>query len=171
MKKYYLLIVAVCIANTLLAQIDPVLLRRTPKDTSGTQMNIDAVYNQPFLQMGKLPVAVGGYVEANYQYLKKELEKDKKKLQRSYEQKLLDMFNENSRELERLMREWKEERSDNNKFDALRNYIDTKREELETQIEKQDAEVNEDNEGVIRSHRCACSVKLGLDSHGSLRWS
>src|SRR5689334_7508213 len=70
MKKYYLLIVAVCIANTLLAQIDPVLLRRTPKDTSGTQMNIDAVYNQPFLQMGKLPVAVGGYVEANYQYLK-----------------------------------------------------------------------------------------------------
>jgi hypothetical protein len=70
MKKYYLLIVAVCIANTLLAQIDPSLLRRTQKDTSGTQMNIDAIYNRPFLQMGKLPVAVGGYVEANYQYLK-----------------------------------------------------------------------------------------------------
>jgi hypothetical protein len=70
MKKYYLLIVAVCIANTLLAQIDPVLLRRTPKDTSGTQMNMDAIYNRPFLQMGKLPVAIGGYVEANYQYLK-----------------------------------------------------------------------------------------------------
>lgn len=72
MKKYYLLIVAVCIAHTLLAQIDPVLLRRTPKDTSGTQMNMDAIYNRPFLQMGKLPVAVGGYVEANYQYLKED---------------------------------------------------------------------------------------------------
>lgn len=72
MKKYYLLIVTVCIANTLLAQIDPSLLRRTPKDTSGTQMNMDAIYNRPFLQMGKLPVAVGGYVEANYQYLKQD---------------------------------------------------------------------------------------------------
>ncbi|HEY1200254.1 MAG TPA: hypothetical protein VGE79_04695 [Niastella sp.] len=72
MKKYYLLIVAVCIVNTLLAQIDPSLLRRTPKDTSGTQMNMDAIYNRPFLQMGKLPVAVGGYVEANYQYLKQD---------------------------------------------------------------------------------------------------
>jgi hypothetical protein len=72
MKKYYLLIVAVCIANTLLAQIDPALLRRTPKDTSGTKMNMDAIYNRPFLQMGKLPVALGGYVEANYQYLKQD---------------------------------------------------------------------------------------------------
>lgn len=72
MKKYYLLIVAVFMANALLAQIDPSLLRRTPKDTSGTQMNLDAIYNRPFLQMGKLPVAVGGYVEANYQYLKED---------------------------------------------------------------------------------------------------
>src|SRR5690349_18476800 len=69
MKKYYLLIITVCIANSLLAQIDPSLLRRTPKDTSGTKMNIDAVYNRPFLQLGKLPVAIGGYAEANYQYL------------------------------------------------------------------------------------------------------
>lgn len=29
---------------------------------------MDAVYNRPFLQMGKLPVALGGYVEANSQY-------------------------------------------------------------------------------------------------------
>jgi hypothetical protein len=72
MKKYYLLIVILCSANALLAQIDPVLLRRTPKDTSGMQMNMDAIYNRPFLQMGKLPVAVGGYVEGNYQYLKED---------------------------------------------------------------------------------------------------
>jgi hypothetical protein len=72
MKKYYLLILVVCYAHALLAQIDPSLLRRTPKDTSGMQMNMDAIYNRPFLQMGKLPVAVGGYVEANYQYLKED---------------------------------------------------------------------------------------------------
>jgi len=52
-----------------MAQIDPSLLRRVPKDTSKPLMNMDAVYNRPFLQIGKLPVALGGYVEANYQYL------------------------------------------------------------------------------------------------------
>jgi len=51
------------------AQIDPSLLRRVPKDSSGTLMNMDAVYERPFLQVGKLPVAIGGYMEANYQYL------------------------------------------------------------------------------------------------------
>tara|TARA_R110000737_G_scaffold33892_1_gene52152 strand:+ start:2580 stop:3707 length:1128 start_codon:yes stop_codon:yes gene_type:complete len=32
-------------------------------------MNMDAVYNRPFLQMGKMPVSLGGYVEADYQYM------------------------------------------------------------------------------------------------------
>jgi len=32
-------------------------------------MNMDAVYNRPFLQIGKLPVSVGGYIEADYQYI------------------------------------------------------------------------------------------------------
>jgi len=52
-----------------MAQIDPSLLRRVPKDTSASRMNMDAVYTRPFLQVGKLPVAIGGYMEANYQYL------------------------------------------------------------------------------------------------------
>jgi hypothetical protein len=30
---------------------------------------MDAVYNRPFLTFGKLPVALGGYVEANWQHL------------------------------------------------------------------------------------------------------
>lgn len=30
---------------------------------------MDAVYDRPLLQVGKLPVALGGYVEANYQYM------------------------------------------------------------------------------------------------------
>jgi hypothetical protein len=70
MKKKYLLILFVCcIAEAAFTQIDPSLLKRIPKDTSGNKLNMDALYNRPFLQLGKLPVALGGYVEANYQYL------------------------------------------------------------------------------------------------------
>ncbi len=70
MKRKYLLLLLVFMLNeTLMAQIDPALLRRVQKDTTAAQMNMDAVYNRPFLQVGKLPVALGGYAEANYQYL------------------------------------------------------------------------------------------------------
>jgi hypothetical protein len=52
------------------AQIDSTLLKRTPVDTtSSNQLNMDAVYNRPFLEIGKLPVSVGGYIEADYQYM------------------------------------------------------------------------------------------------------
>lgn len=51
------------------AQIDTTLLRRTTLDTGSLQLNMDAVYNRPFLTVGKLPVALGGYVEANWQHL------------------------------------------------------------------------------------------------------
>jgi hypothetical protein len=30
---------------------------------------MDAIYNRPFLSVGKVPVALGGYVEANWQHL------------------------------------------------------------------------------------------------------
>ncbi|GEP98557.1 hypothetical protein [Chitinophaga cymbidii] len=70
MKKTLLLILLSTAASLdALAQIDPVLLRRVSKDSTRTQLNMDAVYNRPFLQLGKLPVSLGGYVEANYQYL------------------------------------------------------------------------------------------------------
>ncbi|POY36424.1 hypothetical protein C3K47_11815 [Solitalea longa] len=51
------------------AQIDSSLLKRQAQDTSKLTMNMDAVYNRPFLSFGKLPIAFGGYVEANYQHL------------------------------------------------------------------------------------------------------
>ena len=51
------------------SQIDTTLLRRTTPDTGRLQLNMDAVYNRPFLSVGKLPVALGGYVEANWQHL------------------------------------------------------------------------------------------------------
>lgn len=51
------------------AQIDPILLKRTQKDTTKQALNMDAVYNRPFLNIGKTPIAVGGYLEANWQRL------------------------------------------------------------------------------------------------------
>ena len=50
------------------AQIDSTLLRRIPKDTTKPYLNMDAIYNRPFLGLGKSPVAIGGYLEANWQY-------------------------------------------------------------------------------------------------------
>ena len=69
MKQALFLLLSIITSYTGIAQIDPVLLRKTEKDTSGLLLNMDAVYNRPFLQLGKLPVALGGYAEANYQYL------------------------------------------------------------------------------------------------------
>jgi len=51
------------------SQIDPELLKKAGVDTSAGSLNMDAVYNRPFTQLGRLPAAIGGYVEANYQYL------------------------------------------------------------------------------------------------------
>jgi hypothetical protein len=71
MKKIILLlfILTGMIDNTW-AQIDSTLLRRVPRDTAYTRkMNMDAVYNRPFLSVGKTPVSIGGYVEADYNYI------------------------------------------------------------------------------------------------------
>lgn len=54
---------------TVTAQVDSTLFKRTQQDTSKLLLNMDAVYNRPFLSVSKLPVAVGGYVEANWQHL------------------------------------------------------------------------------------------------------
>ena len=70
MIKFFTITVAVfffyCNAN---AQIDPLLLKRVAKDTAKQTMNMDAVYSRPFIVVGKLPVAVGGYLETNWQHL------------------------------------------------------------------------------------------------------
>ena len=51
------------------AQIDDILIRKIQKDTINKSLNMDAVYNRPFLGLGKTPISVGGYAEANWQYL------------------------------------------------------------------------------------------------------
>jgi hypothetical protein len=53
---------------TTLAQIDPALLRHTPYDSLKQTMNMDAVFSRPFMDTGKLPVSVGGYMEVNWQH-------------------------------------------------------------------------------------------------------
>jgi hypothetical protein len=58
-----------CCCTIAKAQIDPALLKRIPKDTVAQTMNMDAAYNRPFASIGKLPVSIGGYMEANWQHL------------------------------------------------------------------------------------------------------
>jgi len=70
MIKFFTLVAGILFCcNIAKAQIDPVLLKRIPKDTITQTMNMDAVYNRPFASVGKLPVSVGGYMEANWQHL------------------------------------------------------------------------------------------------------
>jgi hypothetical protein len=52
-----------------IAQVDSSLFKRVEKTDTTIKMNMDAVYNRPFLQLGKVPVALGGYVEANTNYM------------------------------------------------------------------------------------------------------
>lgn len=52
-----------------IAQTDSSFFKRISKDTTQTQLNMDAVYNRPFLQVGKMPVALGGYVESKVEYM------------------------------------------------------------------------------------------------------
>ncbi len=44
------------------------LARRKTNDSIRPRLNMDAIYNRPFLTSTKLPVAIGGYIEANTQY-------------------------------------------------------------------------------------------------------
>lgn len=43
-------------------------IQRIPVDTTKQKLNMDAVYNRPFLSVGKMPIAIGGYLEVNTQY-------------------------------------------------------------------------------------------------------
>ncbi len=54
-----------------MAQIDSSLLKppALPMDTLHRSLTMDAIYNRPFLQLGKSPVSIGGYVESDWQYV------------------------------------------------------------------------------------------------------
>lgn len=69
MKKFSLIFLSIIYLNAAYGQIDPLLLKNPLNDTSNLQLNMDAAYSRPFIQVARLPVALGGYIEANYQYL------------------------------------------------------------------------------------------------------
>lgn len=68
-NTFTLLMLISCCAFSASAQVDSSLFRRVSKDTLTKTMNMDAVYNRPFLVAGKLPVSIGGYMEANWQHV------------------------------------------------------------------------------------------------------
>ncbi|HKR06721.1 MAG TPA: hypothetical protein VJY62_18950 [Bacteroidia bacterium] len=68
-KKFFILSIIFIHANCLLqAQNDSARIKRLMPDTGAASLNMDASYNRPFLQFGKIPVAIGGYAEVNTQY-------------------------------------------------------------------------------------------------------
>src|SRR4051812_27883451 len=70
MKKITVIIIGLSICCIdVAAQIDPLLLKHVAKDTAKKNMNMDAMYSRPFITAGKLPVSIGGYMEANWQHL------------------------------------------------------------------------------------------------------
>lgn len=62
-------LVLVALSGVVRAQIDSSLLVNTQPATDTGSLNMDAVYSRPFMSGGGLPVAIGGYVEANWQHL------------------------------------------------------------------------------------------------------
>lgn len=67
LKQYVLFILLSVVSQSTFAQIDSTLFKRKPKSDS-SKMNIDAVYNRPFLQVGRTPLGIGGYAELNTNY-------------------------------------------------------------------------------------------------------
>lgn len=68
MNRFYSALFFCSLTSVAFAQNDSAFLKRVKPDTQLLPVNMDAVYNRPFLQAGKIPVAVGGYLEANSSY-------------------------------------------------------------------------------------------------------
>jgi hypothetical protein len=69
MKRVLPFVFVLLSVGTLHGQVDSSLFRITKKDSTKLLLNMDAVYKRPFLSIDKVPVALGGYVEANWQHL------------------------------------------------------------------------------------------------------
>lgn len=69
-KLTRLLFISLCAPTMLFAQIDSNLFKRIENtDSLKNTMNMDAVYNRPMLYADRLPLSVGGYMEANWQHI------------------------------------------------------------------------------------------------------
>jgi hypothetical protein len=72
MKQQSILGCLLFVTASVYAQRDTSLFKRILPDTGRVNMNMDAIYNRPFLQLGKFPATIGGYVEANTAYFSKD---------------------------------------------------------------------------------------------------
>lgn len=69
-KLISLFLISILSTPVLHAQIDSLLLRPLPNDSAkAINLNMDAIYNRPFWNMGKMPVSIGGYAEVNWQHI------------------------------------------------------------------------------------------------------
>ncbi len=66
-SKLIIFSITICCSLISNSQIDSSLLRSDVKDSLANKMNMDAVYNRPFISMDRLPVSLGGYAEVNWQ--------------------------------------------------------------------------------------------------------
>lgn len=70
MKKNIVIVTLLLFCKISFSQVDSTFLKRVQKDTSNIKsLNMDATYDRPFLQVKNLPVSVGGYIEAQYEYM------------------------------------------------------------------------------------------------------
>ncbi len=68
-KPVFLLVALLALTTLGQAQTDTTaFVKRKTADTTVQKLNMDAVYSRPFLTAGKLPIAIGGYLEANTHY-------------------------------------------------------------------------------------------------------
>lgn len=70
----YLLLKRICFSIALISPLmafsqENATISRVPMDSTKISMNMDAVYDRPFLKMKNVPVAIGGFVEANSLYV------------------------------------------------------------------------------------------------------
>lgn len=75
-------------------------------------------------------------LHTHYERLKKELDKEKKRLVKDYQAKSLEVFNAANRELEKMMREFKESNHEKEKFLETRKFIDDKRLAIEKGLDE-----------------------------------
>lgn len=70
MKNLILTLFVLLLTYAANAQIDSSLFKSSSADTIILlKLNMDAVYNRPFLTGDKMPVSIGGYAEINWQYI------------------------------------------------------------------------------------------------------
>ncbi|WP_349555573.1 hypothetical protein [Pseudotenacibaculum sp. MALMAid0570] len=67
--KYLVISIFILSSTFSFAQVDNKLFKRQKTDSVKQRLNMDAVYNRPFLSFGKLPISVGGYAEVNWQHI------------------------------------------------------------------------------------------------------